>query len=292
MTRNRLAVLTFVTVAALACGVAAAASSWGASRASWGHVREGSFYSGAVRGTIHYAVWLPAGYQAHRRRRYPVLYVLHGLPGGKESYRSLLFLTPVLDRLHAQALVVFPQAARPGDRDDEYLDLGPGRNWATALTRELPVAVASRYRIIGTRAASGIIGVSAGGYGAAILGLHNLDRYRVIESWSGYFHATTPDGRSAMPLAPSAAEWADAHRLVPRLAAKVVREPTFLAFYTGRGDPYPGFVAENEHFDEELSSAGVPHRFALYPGRHDAELWLAHAPAWLRLAFRALAPAR
>ncbi|HLY86261.1 MAG TPA: alpha/beta hydrolase-fold protein [Gaiellaceae bacterium] len=290
MTRLRLAVLTLVTFAALAGGVAAATSSRAGSAA--GHVREDSFQSEALQGTMRFAVWLPPGYESHTHRRYPVLYMLHGLPGGNGSYRSLLFLAPVLNRLHAQALVVFPQAARPGDSDDEYLDLGRGRNWVRALTRELPAAVAARYRAIETRAARGIIGISAGGYGAAILGLHNLDRYRVIESWSGYFHATTPDGRSPMPLAPKVAQWADAHSLVPRLAARLTRNPTFIAFYTGRSDPYPGFVAENERFDRELSAAGIPHRFAVYPGGHDSALWLLHAPAWLRLALRALAPAR
>lgn len=288
VTRIRQLVLTLVVFAALAGGVAAATSSRAGSA---GHVHEDSFRSEALQGTMRFAVWLPSGYESHTHRRYPVLYVLHGLPGGKGSYRSLLFLAPILNRLHAQALVVFPQAARPGDTDDEYLDLGRGRNWVRALTRELPAAVAARYRAIETRAARGIIGISAGGYGAAILGLHNLDRYRVIESWSGYFHATTPDGRSPMPLAPKTAEWADVHSLVPRLAASLSRHRTVLAFYTGRSDPYPGFVAENEQFDKELRAARIPHRFALYPGGHDSALWLAHAPGWLRLAFRALAPA-
>lgn len=288
VTRARLAVLTVVAFATLVGGVAAASSRGGSAT---GHVREGSFRSEALHGTIRFAVWLPAGYESTPQRRYPVLYMLHGLPGGNGSYRSLLFLTPVLNRLHAQAIVVFPQGARPGDRDDEYLDLGRGHNWVRALTRELPATVAARYRAIDTRAARGIIGISAGGYGATILGLHNLDRYRVIESWSGYFHATTPDGRSPMRLAPKAAEWADAHSLVPRLAASLGRNPTFLAFYTGKSDPYPGFVAENERFDRELSAARVPHRFALYPGGHDSALWLTHAPAWLRLALQALTPA-
>jgi enterochelin esterase-like enzyme len=255
------------------------------------HIVETAIESRAVGGKLRFAVWLPPGYATHTRRHYPVLYVLHGLPGGATTYRSLLFLVPILDRLRAQALVVFPQAARVGDSDDEYLDLGPGRNWATALTRELPAAVAARFRTLPTRAARGIIGISAGGYGAAILGLHNLDRYRVIESWSGYFHATTPDGSAPMSLAPGVAKWSDAHALVPRLATTLRRNPTLLAFYTGSEDPYPGFTTENRRFDGELSAAGIPHRFAVYPGGHNTALWLAHASGWFLLALQALAPA-
>src|SRR5690348_16311486 len=85
--------------------------------------------SSSIAGTLSYAVYLPAGYDLDPTRRYPVLYVLPGLPGSATLYRSLSFLLPVLDALDAQAIVVFPQGATDSDADDEYLDLGPGRNW-------------------------------------------------------------------------------------------------------------------------------------------------------------------
>lgn len=294
MGRIRLLPVIVVSLAALVTGSVAAAVAWShlSRRVPGGRVVADSINSRAVDGPLRFAVWLPAGYATNVRRRYPVLYVLHGLPGDEMTYRSLLFLVPILDRLRAQALVVFPQGARAGDSDDEYLDLGPGRDWATALTHELPTAVDSRYRTLRSRSARGIIGISAGGYGAVVLGLHNLGRYGVIESWSGYFHATTPDGSAPMPLGPRLAAWADVHRLVRRLATELRRMPTLLAFYTGSRDPYPGFTSENKRFDRELRAAGVPHRFVVYPGGHSAGLWLTHASDWLSLAMKALAPAR
>lgn len=289
--RRRLA-LPLATLAVAGSLIGGEVGATSGARAAAGNVREDAIHSEALQGTLRFAVWLPPGYATHPHRRYPVLYVLHGLPAGEHAYRSLLFLAPVLDRLRARALVVFPQGARPGESDDEYLDLGPGRDWARALTRELPAAVASRYRALGTQAARGIIGISAGGYGAVILGLHNLDRYRLIESWSGYFHATAPDGRSPMALPPRLTEWADANSLISHLAPRLNRNPTLLAFYTGSRDPYPGFVTENERFDQELRDAGIPHQFDLYPGGHNTALWRAHAAAWLRLALRAIAAPR
>jgi enterochelin esterase-like enzyme len=251
---------------------------------------ERSVHSRALEGALRFGVWLPRSYR-HGSTRYPVLYVLHGLPGNAVSYRGLGFLIPLLDRLQPQAIVVFPQGARDGDADDEYQDLGPGRDWETALTQELPRAVAQRYRTLPGRRARGIIGVSAGGYGAVILGLHHLGEYRVIESWSGYFHATTPDGSAPMKFSePGKAELADAHRFVHELA--VERSPTLIGFFSGTHDPYPGFTAENRRFDEELTAAHVPHRFAVYPGGHDTGLWLAHARAWLTQVFATLATSR
>ncbi len=287
MSRARL----LVPVAA-ACLVALGVTVAVASRApaSQPAVLEQSFYSRAVDGALRFGVWLPRGYADHPRRRYPVLYLLHGLPAGEYSYRSLYFLVPTLERMNAQAIVVFPQGARPGDSDDEYRNLGSGRLWSTALTRELPAVVSSRFRTLGTRAGRGIVGVSAGGYGALILGLHHLGRYRVIESWSGYFHATTPDGSAPMEFTrPAAAVAADAHRVLPSVAATLRRRPTLLAFYTGSDDPYPGFTAENRQFSRELAEAGVRHRFAVYPGGHDTALWATHARAWLGMALHALA---
>jgi enterochelin esterase-like enzyme len=248
--------------------------------------------SHAVGGTLSYAVYLPAGYHRHPKRRYPVIYALHGLPGDASSYLSLSFLAPELDRLHAQAIVVFPQGATDAESDDEYLDLGADRNWETAITRDLPADVARRYRVLSGRDATGIIGISAGGYGASILGLHHLGKYRVVESWSGYFHATNSDGTAPMSLAASKAEYANLHALVRTVARQLHGRRTLIGFYTGASDPYPGFVAENRLFDRELATAKVPHRFAVYAGGHDSTLWLAHANDWLGQALQTLAAAR
>jgi enterochelin esterase-like enzyme len=108
-----------------------------------------------------------------------------------------------------------------------------------------------------------------------MLGMNNLGEFSVIESWSGYFYATDPGGRTAI-AAPGSA---NVHTLVPRLRRA---GPTFIGFYVGGSDPI--FVPENRLFDNELGRAGVPHTFAVYSGGHNAGLWADHAVAWLRLA--------
>ena len=47
-------------------------------------VSYGSFYSNAMRGTLHYSVALPSGY-AKSGKSYPVVYYLHGLPAGGQT---------------------------------------------------------------------------------------------------------------------------------------------------------------------------------------------------------------
>src|SRR5439155_26789742 len=104
--------------------------------------------------------------------------------------------------------------------------------------------VDARYRTIADRSGRAIVGFSAGGYGAVMLGLHNLDRFSVIESWSGYFHPTDPSGRKALDLGTQAQNArASADPVRPTLRSAFGRQPTLLAFYVGAG--CPRFRAEN-----------------------------------------------
>jgi enterochelin esterase-like enzyme len=249
---------------------------------------EARFRSLAVRGSLGYRVFLPAGYDASGDRRYPVVYFLHGLPAAANGYRGTAFVADALRRVGSPAILVTPQGARAGEPDPEYLDRGPGRRWETAIAPELVDEVDAAYRTIPNRRGRALVGLSAGGYGAMLIGLHHLDRFSVIESWSGYFHPTDPTGTRALDLdSPSANTHASAHTYVTLLRARLRRQPTFIAFYVGAGDDR--FVDENEELDRELRAARVPHVFHEYPGGHDSSLWQGHATTWLALALRHLA---
>ncbi len=271
--------------ATVAAGTALAV---GSSSGLEGTVREDSFSSKALRGTLRFAVYLPPGYNAGGR--YPVIYYLHGLPATGDSFLAFGFVPSTLEQRGLRAIVVAPQGARDGDSDPEYLDWGPGRNWETAIAQELPAYVDAHYRTIARRAGRALIGLSAGGYGAFLLTLHHLPSFAVVESWSGYFHPTDPSGTKTLRLgSPQADARASAHTLVANLRQAVSRYPTLLAFYVGRDDTR--FRAENVQLNRELTDARVPHVFRLYAGGHSLDLWLREAAAWLALAVRHLAPA-
>jgi S-formylglutathione hydrolase FrmB len=236
---------------------------------------------------LRYAVWLPPDYDTSGLR-YPVVYFLHGLPGNAATYRSIGWLERALDATGVPAILVAPQGATSRDRDPEYL----GR-WETSIAVDLPRAVDRAYRTIRTRSGRALIGLSAGGYGAMHIAIAHLREYAVVESWSGYFHPTDPTGSYALDLgSPSRNAAANVHRQLAQLEAELDREPLYLAFYIGRGDPTGSFVAENEQLNRELTAARIPHVFRLYSGGHTQTLWAREAPAWLRLALNHLAPAR
>jgi S-formylglutathione hydrolase FrmB len=250
---------------------------------------ETSFESAAISGRLHFEVYLPSGY-AGSSMRYPVIYVLHGLPSTPYAYTTLGFVERAVETSSRPAIVVVPQGARAGESDPEYLDHGPGDRWATAIASELPRIVDSRFRTIRSRSGRALIGISAGGYGAMQLALHHLDEFSVVESWSGYFHPTDPTGTHTLELGSAALDAsADVHRALPSVRSKLQATKTFIAFYVGRSDWR--FYAENETLNQELSEDGVAHIFRAYPGGHDQSLWQRYAAPWLTLALVHLSPA-
>jgi enterochelin esterase-like enzyme len=280
MTRPLVGVALVVVAALVAAGGAATRNT---------HVTlRRALFSRAVDGRLQLAVYVPADYGTSGER-YPVIYFLHGLPAGSTAFTGSSFLADALDQTGRQAIIVAPQGARDNDSDPEYLDWGTGRNWETALTRDVVRYVDSHFRTIADRRGRAIVGLSAGGYGAVLLGLHHLRSFSVIESWSGYFHPTNPAGTAPLHLgSPAANAHASAHTFVSMLRQWFARSPTFFAFYVGRGDKR--FRAENVRLDRELDRARVGHVFRVYPGGHRQSVWQTHAAAWLTLAAAHLAP--
>jgi enterochelin esterase-like enzyme len=229
---------------------------------------------------------LPAGY-ATSGIRYPVIYFLHGLPGNPTSYLHLDWVAEALVQSGRQAILVVPQGTHVANGDPEYHNWGPGDNWETALAGELPAWMDANYRTLRSRSGRAIVGYSAGGYGASIIGLHHPETFAAVQSWSGYFQPTDPTGTTVLSVG-SAAQNAAAsvEALVPALAKQFERHPTALAFYVGASDAR--FVATNNALQRSLSAAGVEHLFRLYAGGHTSALWQKHASAWLAMAVDSL----
>jgi enterochelin esterase-like enzyme len=246
-----------------------------------------SYHSTAIDGREHMAVYLPAGYDGGRR--YPVIYVLHGLPSDDTAYQRLGVegFGQAAEQAGHPAIVVAPQGSRPGDRDPEWLDWGPGRDWGSAMAIGVVRYVDRNFRTIRDRRARALIGISAGAYGAADIGIHHLSTFSVIQSWSGYFHPTNRAGTGPMELgSPQADAAASVHTYVPRLRRSFRRFPTSFGFYIGDQDTR--FLRENRRLHRQLLRAGVPHRFAVYPGGHERALWTSHMADWVTHAVDAL----
>jgi enterochelin esterase-like enzyme len=281
--RRHVALLAGLVALALATAADGAVAVY--SRPLHGTVSYGGFFSHSLDGIDHYSVYLPTGY-ATSGRRYPVVYFLHGLPAAPTAYRSIATITDAVEQSGREAIVVGVEGARAGDDDPEWRDWGPGRDWETATAVELVRVIDDRYRSIPTREARALIGISAGGYGATLIASHHPDTYAVVESWSGYFHATNPAGTATLDLGSLAADqWGDFSRQVPLLRKRFGKwlATTYFRFYVGTDDVR--FVDENKAIAAELRRYGIPHvYFRLYAGAHTWSLWREHAEVWVARA--------
>ena len=87
------------------------------------------------------------------------------------------------------------------------------------------------------------------------IAFHHPGVYSVVEAWSGYFHATTPDGTANLELgSDDADEWASAHKQIAR-ARRFLSTPgtrTYFAFYVGADDAF--FRSENQQYAAQLAA--------------------------------------
>jgi poly(3-hydroxybutyrate) depolymerase len=124
--------------------------------------------------------------------RYPVVYLLHGMPGSPDEFLSGTQLPAFADAAVADGLVrpfiaVMPAAGTRHGYNGEWA--GP---WERALVddtipfvdRHLPTIAAPNGRVIA--------GLSAGGYGAMDIGLRHIDVFGAVESWGGGVGAPPP----------------------------------------------------------------------------------------------------
>jgi enterochelin esterase-like enzyme len=234
--------------------------------------------SPALGGSLPAQVYLPAGYAA-TGTRYPVVYFLHGLPAGPNSYTENAFVASALAAAHEPAIVVAPQGARDNNSDREYLDWDVREDWPAAIAHDLTACIDARYRTIANRYGRALMGLSAGGYDAFNIGLRNLQEFAAVESWSGYFVATDPAGDKALDLGSPQANAVATVPRGPELRTQLRSLPTLIAFYVGRQDTR--FLTMNKQFDAALRQNGIGHTFHIYPGGHSETLWRAQAPTWL-----------
>lgn len=224
-------------------------------------------------------VYLPPGYAAHPARSYPVLYLLHGVPGRPAAFLDTVRMGVVEDELvarrKARALIlVMPFGSTGSFTDEEWANgVRPHEGWETFVARDLVRTIDERYRTIRSGAGRALAGLSEGGYGAFNIGIHHAGEFRVLESWSGYERA---DPIRAIFGSKSTARLAQNSPLltVARRAAALRRAHVRFWFYTGTGDP---LRRQNTAFAAELGRLRLPSTYYVVRGGHNWALWRGNA---------------
>ncbi|MER7762837.1 alpha/beta hydrolase-fold protein [Streptomyces sp. NPDC097619] len=121
-------------------------------------------------------VWTPPEYDAPGadRTRFPVLYLLHGVPGAPQGWLDAggmpqAWADYVKDGIVHPAILVMP-VIDPGGIDTDCSDT-PRRKVATWLARDVPDLVAHHFRTLPGPRGQALLGFSTGGFCAAKLPL-------------------------------------------------------------------------------------------------------------------------
>lgn len=166
-------------------------------------------YDSAVTGTERKAnVYLPPGYSS--ARRYPVLYLLHGIGGDETEW--IRFATPdaLLDNLIADGkavpmIVVIPNGRAIADDRATGNMFAPEKvegfaRFERDLLDHLIPAIEKKYATLTDREHRALAGLSMGGGQTLNFGLGNLDRF----AWIGAF-SSAPNTRPPAELVPDPA---------------------------------------------------------------------------------------
>lgn len=211
---------------------------------------------GAVRKAL---VYKPPGFS--KKKKYPVLYLLHGIGGDEKEWLRGGPPQVILDNLYAAGklkpmLVVMPNGRAM--QDDRAIGniYGPDKvaafaNFEQDLLTDLIPYIEKQYPVLTNRENRALAGLSMGGGQSLNFGLGHLDKF----AWVGGF-SSAPNTKLPEQLVPD-----------PALAKKQLK---LLWISCGDAD---GLLPVSQRTHDYLYQHGVPHVYYLEAGGHDFKVW-------------------
>jgi len=217
-------------------------------------------YDSGVTGTRRKAqVYLPPGYSADRK--YPVLYLLHGIGGNEFEWTGYVKAHAIVDNLIAEAkavpmIVVLPNGRALPDDTPGANPFSPEKAAGFAkferdLLDFLIPAVQAKYSTYPDREHRGIAGLSMGGGQTFNFGLGHLDTF----AWVGAFSAA-PNTKPPAELVPDPA------------AARAQLKLLYIS--CGNKD---GLINFSQGVHRYLKERDVPHLWNVDDHGHDGDTW-------------------
>ena len=211
---------------------------------------------GSVRRAI---IYTPPGYS--KSKKYPVLYLLHGIGGDEKEWLNGGKPQVILDNLYADGklqpmIVVMPNGRAMKDDRATGNIMAPDKVQAFAtfekdLLNDLIPYIEKKLPVLKDREHRAIAGLSMGGGQSLNFGLGNLDKF----AWVGGF-SSAPNTKKPEELVPN-----------PEEAKKNLK---LLWISCGDND---GLITFSKRTHDYLYEKGVPHIYYIEPGVHDFKVW-------------------
>ena len=141
-----------------------------------GTALEGNLEGDAVDRDV--IVLLPPSYEKEKRRRYPVVYALHGYSIGAEEWVHELHAPQTIEGAFAQGakemIVVLPDS-KTFHNGSMYSSSVTTGDFEKFISHDVVAYIDAHYRTIPDRMSRGLVGHSMGGYGASRIGMKHPD---------------------------------------------------------------------------------------------------------------------
>ena len=217
-------------------------------------------YQSKTVGTTRKAlIYTPPGF--NKKKKYPVLYLLHGIGGEEKEWLKGGNPQLIMDNLYAEKkiepmIVVMPNGRAMKDDAATGNIMAPDKVAAFAtfeqdLLKDLIPFVESKYPVLKDREHRAIAGLSMGGGQSLNFGLGNLDQF----AWVGGF-SSAPNTKIPTELMPD-----------PEQAKKKLK---LLFISCGDNDRLITFSKRTHDYMFENQ---VPHIYYIEPGVHDFKVW-------------------
>ena len=216
-----------------------------------------SYESRSVGTTRKMQVYTPPGYSAEKK--YPVLYLLHGIGGDETEWQRFARPNVVLDNLLAEGKITPMIVVMPNGRAQKN-DRAEGNVFASApafaafeqdLLKDVIPTIEARYSVQLDREHRALAGLSMGGGQSLNFGLAHLDTF----AWVGAF-SSAPNTKPAAELLPD--------------PAAVKEKLKLLWLACGKRD---GLMHISQDVHAYLKDKGVPHVWHVDDHAHDATEW-------------------
>lgn len=254
-------------------------------------VEYGSLQSPSLNKELKFAVQFPPSYQSDTKRRYPVLYFLHGMNGNEREFERR-GVAAAINKLREEGKIGEFIIVAPAGENSFYLNAKNGAQYEDAIIKDLIPHIEKTYRVIGTPATRSIQGLSMGGWGALYLAFKHPEMFSTVTAHSAALVPELPrptgEDRRARFLSqlvgrifgdPPDEDYFRAANpvfVVEQNLAAIKKSGIKIYFDCGEQDRF-GFQEPNKAFDEKLTKLGLAHEFHMYPGGHGWEYMISVA---------------
>lgn len=244
-----------------------------------------------------YRIALPKAYASDSNRRFPVIYLLHGLFGHYDNWGDKARVAQYLEPYNF--IVVMPEGNNGWYTDSATV---PNDKYESYIVKELVPEIDAKFRTDSTRNGRIIAGLSMGGYGSLKFGLKYPEMFHLVGSFSGAlgaagWKATAMSSNEGLAKSLTAVFGAgdndttknnDIFGIVREMPAEKVSGLPFVYLDCGTED---FLIQNNRDFVALLMSKKIPHEYRQLPGGHTWQYWESQIQQFLEVAGRKTAAA-